>query len=201
MSSIITVSSLASALSGSLPPESSYFERQIRRWSQLGLFGHLERRGTGRTASQIYEPMHLVMAYVFGRLTHVASDPEVLQTASKFMLAMKKELNGESSRVPKNQDGPTRTKFRPTAEILCDEIRRDPSMGAWFYISLDSMRTSMTGDPVDREEGTWSAFQFGGFLLSENGVPEINPLVGSLIDTIILVSLAPLRPGLKKLSV
>ena len=65
-----TVGQMAERLAKAKPSFSAaYFARQIRGWAQADLFPDAGVRGSGRTAAQIFETHHVVMAQIYGFLS------------------------------------------------------------------------------------------------------------------------------------
>lgn len=64
-----TVGQMAELLELAHPSLSAAFHaRQIRGWAQAGLFPDAALRGSGRTAAQIFQRHHLVVARIYGVL-------------------------------------------------------------------------------------------------------------------------------------
>lgn len=198
MKSGMTVSEVAAKLAGTLPLETSYFERQIRRWAQLGLFGDLPRKGHGRTASQLFEPMHVVMAFIFGRLTRIAGEGEILSIASRLMLQHRSSnfisvLSSSRSLAEIKTSGPIRSEYKPFAALAADFLADNSADVLWFYLSVDTTDDRIVGgEGPGKGEGS-RQLQAGGFFVAIDGIAEFNPLTATHVDTIISISLTSLR--------
>ncbi|GEO99515.1 hypothetical protein [Methylobacterium haplocladii] len=78
-----TVGQMAERLSVAKPSLSAaYIARQIRGWAQADLFPDAGVRGSGRTAAQIFEEHHLVMAQIYGFLTMLGMTGPQLKTVN-----------------------------------------------------------------------------------------------------------------------
>jgi len=78
-----TVGQMAERLSVAKPSLSAaYIARQVRGWAQAGLFPDAGVRGSGRTAAQIFEEHHLVMAQIYGFLTMLGMNASQLKAVN-----------------------------------------------------------------------------------------------------------------------
>lgn len=200
MKSGMTVSEVAEKLAGTLPLDTSYFERQIRRWAQQGLFGDLPRRGPGRTASQLFEPMHVVMAFVFGRLTRIAGEGEILNIASRIMLQHRPAIpvnifSADHSSVEVKTAGPLRTVRQPFAALAADFLAEPENDVLWFFVSIDTTDDRIVGGDTLGKGALSRQLQAGGFFIAPDGIAQYNPLTLTHVDTIISINFTGLEPS------
>jgi hypothetical protein len=81
-----TVGQMAELLELAHPSLSAAFHaRQIRGWAQAGLFPDAALRGSGRTAAQIFQRHHLVVARIYGVLAMMGMTvPQLRRVAGCF---------------------------------------------------------------------------------------------------------------------
>jgi hypothetical protein len=127
---LFSVSELAQRMAEPGIPNGT-IESQLRRWAQQGLIIPREKRGSGRTASNLFDCNELGIAKILSELTDLGiEDVATLRSVSECLYAGYK-------------GGPKRTLPHPITAAI---VRWHQSPQEWLTVTVDTYRHTQTGE-------------------------------------------------------